>query len=123
MPWLPTARSGDPNHGFGMEPFGRENGQDHKDRHDRKLSDEKGWLFAGGCQRLQGRNLEEELGYQYEDIQVEGKHGRDNVGQAPYTVEIKSVARENGERENHQRDDADHQARREMRDRKEKSGH
>src|SRR5580704_16861420 len=42
MPWLPTARSGDPNHGFGMEPFGREDSQDHKDRHDRQLSDEEG---------------------------------------------------------------------------------
>ena len=52
---------------------------------------------------MQSRHLKERLRNQNKTVQIKGNHGTDHVDPAPRTLQAASVAREDGNREHHQR--------------------
>jgi hypothetical protein len=61
--------------------------------HYHKLRDEKGRLRLCWGHRFQRRYFLEQLGYQYEHVQIQADHNIDCVGPAPRTHEMTEVAR------------------------------
>jgi len=55
---------------------------------------------------MQGRHLHKELRNQNEDVEVERNRSRGGIYLAPSPSEMKHVARRNGKRQHHRRDDA-----------------
>jgi len=72
---------------------------------------------------MERRHLLEGLHHQDEDVEVFGDHRRNHVNPAPPSHHVEAVAREQRDRQYHERDDPDLMARRDVGKGEKKAGH
>src|SRR5438445_10505717 len=94
----------DPRDGFSTEPFCREDGEQRQ--HD-ELREQERRLRLLGSERVQRGHLQERLDGGDEDVEVEAAGSAYDVDRAPGAPEATTVASEDRDRQDHQRDDAD----------------
>lgn len=97
----------------------RNNAKSDEKRQRKKLREQEWKLGLRGSNRLQDGHLLEGLHDQNEDIEIECHHSTKNVNPTPGAGEVKGVARNDRNRQHHQRDDADPMGRRKLMERKE----
>ena len=90
-----------------MELFDRQRSKNEEKHKRRGLRDHKRRFGLRGREFVKRRYLRERLRDQYEEVQIKPNNGRDHIDTPPSACKAKLVQREQRDRQNDERDDAD----------------